>query len=83
MIQSPLRGHSENRKLDADAKSVKAKFIFFAQSLGRVRIGKPTFSRTCTLSFLFVASRCDIKYNLQIPSPSTAALFQLEGIDHL
>ena len=55
MIQS-RQEHSENRKLGADAFSVKTMFIFFTQFLGRVH-----FREHCTFSFLFVASQSDIK----------------------
>lgn len=98
MIQSPLRGHRENRKLDANATSVKAKFIFFAQSLGRVRIGKPTFSRTVSSPFYSLSRRIELNTSYQevtlyrafhchllirMSSRLTTASLQPEGINHL
>lgn len=55
MIQA-RKEHSENRKLGADAFSVKTMFIFFTQFLGRVH-----FREQCIFSFLFGNSQVAIK----------------------
>lgn len=88
MIQSPLRGHSENRKLNADATSVKAKFIFFTQSLGRVHFREPV-SSPFYLTTLWLSLNKVVDWGEQESHPTivtrqlqlTTCFFSLESIN--